>query len=72
MPLLMGDLNKEYIIFKIKGNEKVLNHLKNLGFVENAKVEILQKTSGGLIVKLYESRLAFDQSLASKIFVKEA
>lgn len=72
MPLIMASENKDYIINKIRGSEEVLTRLKNLGFVPDAPLIVLQKTDSGIIVKLFESRLAIDMKLGSKIDVREA
>lgn len=71
MPLIMASENILYKISRIKGNDEVLARLKNLGFVIDAPITILQKTDGGLIVKLFDARLALDVKLASKIEVSE-
>lgn len=72
MPLLLADENKQYKIIKVQGSEEIITRLRNLGFVPNAFVSILQKTKSGFIVKLYESRVAIDKSLGSKIEICEA
>lgn len=71
MPLIMASENKNYIINRIRGSEEVLTRLKNLGFVPDAPLTVLQKTDSGIIVKLFESRLAIDTHLGSKIDVRE-
>lgn len=72
MPILMADENKQYKILRVRGSEEVVTRLRNLGFVPDALVSILQKTDSGIIVKLYESRVAIDKSLGSKIEICEA
>ena len=72
MPIIMGDENKDYKILRVRGTEEVISHLRNMGFVSDAIVSILQKTESGIIVKLYESRVAIDRTLGSKIDVCEA
>lgn len=72
MPILMAEENKDYRILRVKGTEEVVTHLRNMGFVPDTIVSILQKTESGIIVKLYESRVAIDRTLGSKIDVCEA
>lgn len=72
MPIIMGDENKDYKILRVRGPEEVVTHLRNMGFVPGAIVSILQKTESDIIVKLYESRVAIDRTLGSKIDVCEA
>ncbi len=45
MPLIMASENKNYIIVGIRGSEEVLTRLKNLGFVPDAPLTVLQRTS---------------------------
>lgn len=45
-------------------------HLTNLGFVEGAKVVVINETQGNLIVKVKDSRLAIGKDIARKIMVK--
>lgn len=72
IPIIMGDENKDYKILRVSGTEEVVTHLRNMGFVPDAIVSILQKTESGIIVKLYESRVAIDRTHGSKIDICEA
>lgn len=72
MPILMADENKQYKIIRLRGSEEVITRLRNMGFVPDALVSVLQKNDSGIIVKLYESRVALDKSLGSKIEICEA
>lgn len=69
MPLSMADMNVEYIIKFIRGNDKVKSHLNDLGFVVGGTVKIVQSLAGNLIVQVKESRVAIDKTMASKIVV---
>ena len=44
MPIIMGDENKDYKILRVRGTDEVVTHLRNMGFVPDAIVSILQKT----------------------------
>ena len=44
--------------------------LTSLGFVEGAKIEVVNETNGNLIVKVKESKVAIDRGVAKKIMVK--
>lgn len=72
MPIIMAEENKDYRILRVKGSEEVITHLRNMGFVPDAIVSVLQRTDSGIIVKLYESRVAIDRKLGSKIEICEA
>ena len=69
MPLTVADTNHEYVIQRIKVQDKVRVHLKNLGFVENETVSVIQSIQGNLIVEIKGVRIALDKSLANRIMV---
>ena len=45
MPLNLADINTDYIIQKICGNENERHHLETLGFLEGATVRIDHRAS---------------------------
>ena len=69
MPLTLAQTNKKYTILRITGQDKVRHHLRNLGFVENETVSVIQSISGNLIVEIKGIRVALDKSLANRIMV---
>jgi ferrous iron transport protein A len=69
MPLSLADLNTEYQIKFIRGKDEVVKHMNDLGFVLGATVKPIQKLGGNLIVRVKESRIAIDKSMADKIIV---
>ena len=69
MPLTLAQTNQKYTILRITGQDKVRNHLRNLGFVENETVSVIQSISGNLIVEIKGIRVALDKSLANRIMV---
>mgnify|MGYP002626942057 CR=1 FL=1 len=69
MPLLFTDAGQEVQIKKIGGDSAVKQHLNELGFNIGSFVTVISKVSTGLIVKVKDSRLALDKSMASKIIV---
>lgn len=69
MPLSMADMNRDYEIKFIRGDDKVKSHLNDLGFVVGGTVKVVQSLAGNLIVQVKESRVAIDKSMASKIVV---
>ena len=50
MPLNLADINTDYIIQKICGNENERHHLETLGFLEGATIRILSILFGSYIV----------------------
>ncbi|MQM72509.1 MAG: ferrous iron transport protein A [Eubacteriaceae bacterium] len=69
MPLSLAELNQEYTIKFIRGNDKIMKHMNDLGFVVGATVKPVQKLGGNLIVAIKDSRVAIDESMANKIIV---
>ena len=69
MPLVVADLDKEYIIRKIGGSPEVKKHLENLGFVVGGTVTIINSLGGNVIVNVKESRVAVSEEMARKIMV---
>ena len=68
-PLLMAEKGKDQIVKKIGGNESVRRHLADLGFCAGGTISVVSELGGNLIVKVKESRVAIDESLAKKIMV---
>lgn len=70
MPLLFSSIGNEVTVTSVKGLPAVKQHLSDMGFSEGSKVTVIQKVNTGLIVKVKESRIAIDRSMASKIQVQ--
>ncbi len=69
MPLNMADLNVEFLIKKIGGKEEVRRFLENLGFVCGARISVVSKNCGNVIVQIKDSRVAVSREMAQKIIV---
>lgn len=69
IPLSMAETGKQQTVQKVGGSAEVRQHLENLGFVTGGKVTVLSILNGNVIVKVKESRIAIDKSLANKIMV---
>ncbi len=69
MPLISADKGVEHTIIKTGGNENTRKHLASLGFVQGAKVSVVNDLAGNLIINIKGSRVALDKKLAMKIFV---
>ena len=70
MPLAMarpsdGDL----LIRKINGKDDTIKHLADMGFVAGQKVTVITEIAGNLIVRVKDTRIALDKSLAQRIMV---
>lgn len=69
MPLNLVDMNKIYTILRVIGNEQVIKHLVELGFVSGSKVMVLSKVNGDFVVRVKDSRVAIGKELAKRIIV---
>ena len=69
MPLNLADPGVESVIKKVGGSSEVKQHLENLGFVAGAKVSLISKNAGNIIVQIKDSRVAVSREMAQKIFV---
>ena len=70
MPLNLADINTDYIIQKICGNENERHHLETLGFLEGSTVRILSILFGSYIVRIQESKIGINQDFAKMIIVQ--
>jgi ferrous iron transport protein A len=69
IPLIYSEVNEEKTVTKISGNQETKKHLEDLGFHTGAKVSVISKIGGNLIVKIKETRIAIDKKMAMKIYV---
>lgn len=67
MPLLFANIGQDVVVKNIGGTTDVKQHLNEIGFNVGSNVTVIQKVPTGLIVKVKESRIAIDKSLAAKI-----
>jgi len=69
MPITMAKAGESVIIRKITGNEKVRQHLSELGFVVDGSVTVVSVTDGNLILQVKDSRIALGAAMANRIQV---
>ncbi|MDO4198347.1 MAG: FeoA family protein [Erysipelotrichaceae bacterium] len=69
MPLAYADLNEEYVIKKIGGNQELKLHLENLGFVTGGRIMVMNSLGGNIIVNVKDTRVAISEEMAKKIMV---
>ncbi len=67
MPIIFARSGDEVIIQKITGDDKVRQHLAELGFVVGEKVTIVNEIAGNLILQVKDSRIAISRSMANRI-----
>ena len=69
MPLSMVQVGEKKTIVSLHGEDTMKQHLLDLGFVFGQQVEIVGKSSNGLILSVKGVRLALNQGLAHRINV---
>ncbi len=71
MPLVLAPQGETMQIVKIAANSKVCRHLGDLGIVAGAEIVLLSDSNGNMIVRVNDSRLALDSSVARSIVVRQ-
>ena len=69
MPLTFAKAGQTSRIVKITGKDEVRQHLANLGFVSGEQVTVITEMAGSLILKIKDSRIALDKSMANRIMI---
>lgn len=69
-PLYLAPTNKELIVTKVYGDEKLRKHLESLGISVGGIMTCLSENKGNLIIKIKEGRMAMNKELAAKIFAR--
>lgn len=69
MPLTMSCSGEERKIIRIGGKEETRKFLETLGFTVGTTIKVISINRGNFIVKVKESRVAIDTSLANKIMI---
>ena len=70
MPLNLAEINQQYTVQKICGDEEQRHYLETLGFVENAAIRILSTFFGYYIVMIKESKIGISADFAKMIIVQ--
>ena len=69
MPLIFASMNTPLIVKDVKGQEKQVRFLQNLGFVNGANIQVVNKNGNNLIVNVKDTRVALGKDIANKILV---
>lgn len=69
MLLALAPFGEKLKVQKLKGTDAQRKHLENLGFVQDAEIEIISSTQTGLIVSIKGSRIALGTELTRRIQV---
>lgn len=69
MPIAFAPCGKEMEIKRVKAEDNVKRHLREMGISEGGKITIISSDGGSVIVIVKEGRLCLDRTLAGKILV---
>ena len=69
MPLTLAKPGETVTIRKITGKDELRQHLAELGFVVDSTVTVVSEIAGNLILKVKDSRIALDRSMANRIMI---
>ncbi len=69
LPLFLAKPEEENTVKKVSGSPEVKRHLEDLGFSVGSSVTVISTSSGNVIVKVKESRIAISEGMAMKIYV---
>lgn len=70
MPLPYAPIGEEMRVCRVIADDKVKRHLEDMGFTRGARLTALSASGGNVVVRLGESRLALDRSVAIRIFIE--
>ena len=66
MPLIFASMNTPLIVKDVKGQDKQVKFLQNLGFVKGANIQVINKNGSNLIVSVKDTRVALGKDIANK------
>ena len=69
MSLAFAPFGKELTVTKILADDNVKRHLENLGIIIGCHITSLVDQNGSVILRVKDTRLALNKSLAQKIYV---
>ena len=70
MPLSMLGVNQESVITDVRGTPELKKRLNELGLVKGTSVRVIQGSKkGSIIIKVLDSKLVFNVSVAHNITV---
>lgn len=70
MPLAFAHVGVELRVCKVMGPRATQQYVKSLGFVEDASVEVISFSPGGVIVRIMGSTFGVGSELARRIYVR--
>ena len=70
MPLVFAPINTELTILRVLADEKIKTHLESLGISIGGTITLLSSSGGTVVCKVKDGKIALDNNLSSKIFVR--
>ena len=67
MPLSMVKAGETVRVSRVKGNEDMKHHLKDLGFVEGSEIHVVSSSGANIIVTVLGARFGIDSKVAMHI-----
>lgn len=67
MPLSLIKAGETVKVSRVKGNEDMKHHLKDLGFVEGNEVHVVSSSGANLIVTILGARFGLDTKVAQHV-----
>lgn len=69
MPLTLMQIGDRATVSRIGGNEDTRRYLMNLGFVNAAELEVVNRLGGNVIVSIKDACIALNADMAKHIMV---
>ena len=67
MPLSLIKAGETVRVSRVKGNEDMKHHLKDLGFVEGNEVHVVSSSGANIIVTILGARFGLDTKVAQHV-----
>lgn len=69
VPLMLSKIGTKQSVKKIIGKDDTKRFLKSLGIIEGSEVTIISQIHGNIIIKVKETSIAINQSVANRIMI---
>ncbi|MEY8320037.1 FeoA family protein [Lachnospiraceae bacterium 46-61] len=69
LPLMLSKIGTKQSVKKIIGKDDTKRFLKSLGIIEGSEVTIISQIHGNIIIKVKETSIAINQSVANRIMI---
>ena len=71
MPITFYNAGDLVEVIRLKGDDKIIKHLQNLGFGKGRKIKVQSFDGVNYIFSIDDNRLALNKDLAKKLIVRE-